>query len=247
MSGFQYLSEEGFRVDGRKPREMRKLDCSLGVFSQADGSAYVKQGNTVVLAAVYGPHEVRGGRTKALHDRAVVNCQFSAATFSTPERKRRPRGDAKSIEMTLHMEQTFETAILTQLYPRCQIDIYVEVLQADGGLLAATINAATMALVDAGIGLSDYVCACSAGFFSDTSLMDLNNLEESHKGTGLTVAILPKTEKIVLIDMSSKIHSDHVVKTIEAAVEGCKDIHATFDAKIKERVSKLAALISTEN
>lgn len=64
MSGYQYLSEEGFRVDGRRASEMRKLDCSLGVFTQADGSAYVKQGNTVVLAAVYGPHEVRGGRVK---------------------------------------------------------------------------------------------------------------------------------------------------------------------------------------
>ena len=28
------------------------------MFSQADGSAYVEQGNTKVLAAVYGPHEV---------------------------------------------------------------------------------------------------------------------------------------------------------------------------------------------
>ncbi|OQR67068.1 exosome complex component RRP41-like, partial [Tropilaelaps mercedesae] len=43
-----------------------------------------------------------------------------------------------------------------------------------------------MALVDAGIGMRDYVCACSAGFFGDTALLDLNNLEESHKGTGLT-------------------------------------------------------------
>ena len=56
-----------------------------------------------------------------------------------------------------------------------------------------------------------------------------------------------KIERIVLVDMSSEIHSDHVSKTIEAAIEGCKDIHATFDAKIKERVGKSAALINTEN
>ncbi|OQR70524.1 exosome complex component RRP41-like [Tropilaelaps mercedesae] len=184
---------------------------------------------------------------QALHDRSVVNCQFSAATFSTAERQRRPRGDTKSVEMTLHLQQTFEAAVLTSLYPRCQIDVFVEVLQADGSLLSVAINAATMALVDAGIGMRDYVCACSAGFFGDTALLDLNNLEESHKGTGLTVAILPKTERVVLVDMSSKIHADHVTKTIEAAVEGCKDIHAAFDAKIKDRVGKLAALISTEN
>ena len=47
--------------------------------------------------------------------------------------------------------QTFEAAILTELYPRSQIDIYVEVLQADGGNLCACINAATLALIDAGL------------------------------------------------------------------------------------------------
>ena len=49
------------------------------------------------------------------------------ATFSTGERKRRPRGDKKSIEMSQHLKQTFEAALLTHLYPRSQIDIYVEV------------------------------------------------------------------------------------------------------------------------
>lgn len=44
------------------------------------------------------------------------------------ERKNRPRGDRKSIEMTLHMQQTFEAAIMTQLYPKSQIDIFVEVM-----------------------------------------------------------------------------------------------------------------------
>eukprot|EP00061_Rhincodon_typus_P003143 g19396.t1 len=56
----------------------------------------------------------------------MVNCQYSMATFSTGERKRRPHGDRKSSEMTLHLKQTFEAAILTQLYPRSQIDIYVQ-------------------------------------------------------------------------------------------------------------------------
>lgn len=43
------------------------------------------------------------------------------------ERKKRPRGDRKSIEMTLNMQQTFEAAIMTHLFPKSQIDIYVEV------------------------------------------------------------------------------------------------------------------------
>ena len=49
------------------------------------------------------------------------------AVFSTSERKKRPRGDRKSQEMSQHLRQTFEAAIKTELYPRSQIDIFVEV------------------------------------------------------------------------------------------------------------------------
>nr|XP_047908542.1 cytochrome c1, heme protein, mitochondrial-like [Anser cygnoides] len=115
---------------------------------------------------------MRGPRSKALPDRALVNCQYSMATFSTGERKRRPHGDRKSSEMTLHLKQTFEAAILTELYPRSQIDIYVQILQADGGNYCACVNAATLAVIDAGIPMRDYVCASSAGFVEDTALAE---------------------------------------------------------------------------
>lgn len=52
------MCNSGLRVDGRRPPELRKLQCQLGVFKQADGSALLEQGNTKVLATVYGPHEV---------------------------------------------------------------------------------------------------------------------------------------------------------------------------------------------
>jgi exosome complex component RRP41 len=52
------ISLQGLRLDGRRANELRQIRCKLGVFSQPDGSAYLEQGNTRVLAAVYGPHEV---------------------------------------------------------------------------------------------------------------------------------------------------------------------------------------------
>lgn len=70
---------------------------------------------------------MRGSRSKALPDRASVNCQYSMATFSTGERRRRPHGDRQAGELALQLKQTFEAAILTRLYPRSQIDIYVQV------------------------------------------------------------------------------------------------------------------------
>jgi exosome complex component RRP41 len=54
----ELLTFKGLRLDGRRANELRQIRCKLGVFSQPDGSAYLEQGNTKVLAAVYGPHEV---------------------------------------------------------------------------------------------------------------------------------------------------------------------------------------------
>ena len=121
----QLLNDQNFRLDGRKSNEIRKFNCKLGVFEQADGSAYVEMGNTKVLAAVYGPHDIRLKKSKSLHDKAFINCQYSMATFSTNERKKKPRGDFRAIEITNSLKEVFDSAILTSLYPHSQIDIYL--------------------------------------------------------------------------------------------------------------------------
>ncbi|XP_025405893.1 exosome complex component RRP41-like isoform X2 [Sipha flava] len=115
------LSRLGLRTDGRRSDELRRISCKMGVFNQPDGSTYLEQGNTKVLAAVNGRT-----RLKAHNDCAVINCQYSMATFSRSERKRRPR-DNKSAELTVHLKQAMTTAIKTDLYPKSQIDIFVEV------------------------------------------------------------------------------------------------------------------------
>ncbi|XP_071477146.1 exosome complex component RRP41-like [Diadema antillarum] len=240
MAGLELLSDEGFRLDGRRPSELRKIRCRLGVFDKADGSAYMEQGNTKVLATVYGPHEVLGGRNKPQHDKVTINCQYSMATFSTNERKKRPAGDRKSIEMSLHLQRTFEATIETQLYPRSQIDIYVQILQADGGNYCASVNAATLAIIDAGIPMKDYVCACSSSFVSDTPLADVSYLEESQGGPVVTVAMLPKSEQIALFKMDSPLHVDHLEKVLDTASSGCKDMYAVMDRAVRDHVSQIA-------
>ena len=84
-----------------------------------------------VLAAVYGPREPTGRGGGGESSEVKINCQYSMAVFSTSERKRRPRGDRKSQEMSQHLRQTFEAAIKTELYPRSQIDIFIEVSECN--------------------------------------------------------------------------------------------------------------------
>jgi len=142
---------------------------------------------------------------------------------------------------------------MTHLYPRSQIDIYIQILQADGGLFvclfvfdphqqsqpqpqpkmtgiqAACINAATLALIDAGIPMKDYVTAVSAGCIGGKPLLDINYLEESARGPELTVAILPKSKKITTLEMESRVHADIFEGVLALAIEGCCAIEGILD------------------
>ena len=126
MAGLELLSPEGLRIDGRKPNELKRTSCKVGIFKEADGSACIEHGNTKAICSVYGPHESIS-RGKSKHDKALINCQYSMATFSTNERRNRPKGDRRSSEIALTLEKIFDSAILVNLYPRSQIDIYVQV------------------------------------------------------------------------------------------------------------------------
>lgn len=93
------------------------------------------------------------GRSTSKVTKGIINCQYSMAVFSlsSGERKRKPRGDRKSQERSIQLKHAMEAIIHLELYPRSQIDIYVEVLQVDGSEYCASVNAATLALIDAGI------------------------------------------------------------------------------------------------
>ncbi|NXS40078.1 EXOS4 protein, partial [Balaeniceps rex] len=189
------------------------------------------------------PPQMRGSRSKALPDRALVNCQYSMATFSTGERRRRPHGDRQASELALQLKQTFEAAILTCLYPRSQIDIYVQILQADGGEYCACVNAATLAVMDAGIPMRDYVCASSAGLAEDTPLADLSSPEEAAGGPRLVLALLPASGQIALLQLSARLHQERLEAALEAAGEACRALHAVLDRVVRERLQEVTALL----
>ncbi|XP_057854225.1 exosome complex component RRP41 homolog isoform X3 [Cryptomeria japonica] len=219
----EYISPEGLRVDGRRPLEMRQLHAQVGVVDKADGSAIFEMGNTKVIAVVYGPREVQN-KSQQLHDQALVRCEYSMANFSTGDRVRRPKGDRRSTEISLVIRQTMAAAILTRLMPRSQIDIFVQVLQADGGTRSACINAATLALADAGIPMCDLITSCAAGYLNSTPLLDMNYVEDSAGGPDVTVGLMAKMEKVTLLQMDAKLPLDIFESVMQLAIEGCKAI-----------------------
>ena len=120
-------------------------------------------------------------------------------------------------------------------------------LQSDGGNYCASVNAATLALIDAGIPLKDYVCACSAGFVNDSPIMDISYIEESLGGPELIVATLPHSEQIVFLEMNSRLHEDNLDKVLSQAMKGCKDIYQVLDRAVRSHVSNTATSLGWDS
>ncbi|VDN02269.1 unnamed protein product, partial [Thelazia callipaeda] len=241
------ISELGYRQDGRLPHEIRNINFKMNVYSQADGSSYFEQGNTKVLCAVYGPHEPKQ-RSRIMEDRCIINCQYSMATFSTTERKERPRGDRRSREFARLMEKAFESAILTEYYPRSQIDIFFELLQADGSHLAACVNAGTLALADAGVPMRGLVAAASCACSSDgVPCVDVCSREETSLIPRITIATISGQKEIVLTELQNRLHKNHLSSLLEAAKKATTYVHSCLEAAVTSHIVHAIGLPSDAN
>ncbi|KAJ3426322.1 exosome complex component rrp41 [Anaeramoeba flamelloides] len=230
----EYVNQEGLRIDGRRVNELRKIQCKLGVLKRADGSALFEQGFTRVLVAVYGPREITQ-RRKKLHDKAIINVEYSVATFSMTRRKKTSKRNKISQEIANSIRKSFETVIQLELFPSSQIDIFIQVLQADGGIIPACINASTLALIDAGVPMTDYLCSCSCSFIDEENLLDLNHLEEDSGGAIVTVTLLPEYNKITLLRVySARIKMKNFETILKLGQNGCKRIADLMKSAIKE-------------
>lgn len=238
------------------------MTINLAQQGHADGSAIITHGLTQVLVSVFGPREAKM-RSQTIHDRANINVDVNVAAFSAGERRKRSRGDKqvfflflnffrilnstyrRILEIASTLKSTFEPVVQTTLYPRSQIDVYVTVLQQDGGLLQTCINGTTLALINAGIPMLDFVCAVTGGVHSTSPLLDLTTLEENDV-PHVTVAIMPKTGKVALVTMETRLHVDRFEEIFRLAGEAGKVLHREMKSAVMGRTSALVDAMGSQ-
>ncbi|OBZ72662.1 Exosome complex component RRP41 [Grifola frondosa] len=242
-SRVEILNDGGYRSDGRRQYELRDISIDLSQQGTADGSAIITHASPRSSSLFFGPREAKM-RSQTLHDRAVLNVEMSVLPFSTGERRKRSRADRRILELASTIKSTFEPVVQTNLYPRSQIDIFVQVLQQDGGLLQACINATTLALVTAGIPLLDFVCAVTGGVHSTAPMLDLTTLEENDL-PHVTVAVMPHTKKVTLVTMETRLHVDRFADIFKLACEAGQTVHKEMRRAVKDRTSALVGAIDS--
>jgi exosome complex component RRP41 len=235
------IDKKGLRLDGRKPEDLRPVKLEVGVIPNADGSAYVEHGKNKILAAVYGPREVHP-KHLSLQDRTVLKCRYHMAPFSVQERKS-PAPSRREVELSKMIKESLEPAVFLEYYPRTMVDVFVEVLQADGGTRCASITAAALALADSGIPMRDLVVACAAGKVDDTIVLDLMDTEDKLGAADVPVALMPNLNAITLLQMDGILTHEEFESAVNMAMEGCRKIYAIQ----KEALKTKYVSISEEN
>ncbi|MEA3294854.1 MAG: exosome complex exonuclease Rrp41 [Euryarchaeota archaeon] len=218
----KFIDENGLRLDGRKIDQIRDIKIEIGILNRADGSCYLEFGNNKIMAAVYGPREVHP-RHQQKATKAIVRYKYNMASFSVEDRKR-PGPDRRSIEVSKVSREAFEKEIFTELYPKSAIDIFIEILQADAGTRTAAINAASLALADAGIPMRGLISSCAVGKVDDTLILDLNKDEDNYGQADMPIA-MSTDGKITLLQMDGHLTQEEFKKGLEMAQQGCREIY----------------------
>jgi exosome complex component RRP41 len=218
------IDENGIRTDGRKWDELRPIKIEVGTLKNADGSAYIEFGKNKILAAVYGPKEMHP-KHMLVADRAVLKCRYHMAPFSVDERKN-PAPSRREIEISKVIREAIQPALILEDYPRTAIQIYVEVLQSDGGSRVAGITAAALAVADAGINMRDLVVGCAVGKVDGKIVLDLNDTEDKEGSGDMPFAFMPNYNAVTLLQLDGLFTPEEFKQALEMAKDGAMKVYA---------------------
>ncbi|KAG7955045.1 hypothetical protein I3843_11G051100 [Carya illinoinensis] len=195
------------RVDGRTENQLRPLACSRNILNRAHGSASWSQGDTKVLAAVYGPKA--GVKKNENPEKACVEVIWKPKTGQIGKLER---------EYEMIVKRTLQSICILTINPNTTTSVIVQVVNDDGSLLPCAINAACAALIDAGIPLKHLavaICCCLAD--SGYVILDPTKLEEQ-KMKAFAYLVFPNLILSVLPEGSLKVVGEPMEHAIITSV-----------------------------
>jgi ribonuclease PH len=184
------------RPSRRQPDEMRPVTLDRGVVKYAEGSCFVKFGDTHVLCTA--TLEERLPPWLKGQGRGWVTAEYGMLPRATHERTRREASSGKQGGRTLEIQRligrSLRTIVDLPALGERQITVDCDVIQADGGTRTASITGAWVALSDClswmrqremikTNPLRDQVAAISCGIYNGTPVLDLDYAEDSSAHT----------------------------------------------------------------
>ena len=215
--------EDGKRLDGRDLKELRPIKLEVGILNNADGSAYLEWGNNKIFAAVYGPREVHPHHL-AKPDKGILRVFYRMATFSVFERKR-PAPGRREKEISMIITDCLEPVLFLELYPGTSFEVFIDVIDADGGTRCASTTVAALALADAGIPMKSLVTSVAVGKIDGKLVVDLSGVEDKAGEADLPCAITWFNEEISLLQFDGDMDLKELDSFLSLAKDALKEIY----------------------
>jgi ribonuclease PH len=188
------------RPSSRQVDELRAVSLERGVVKYAEGSCFVKFGDTHVL--VTASLEERLPPWLKGQGRGWVTAEYGMLPRATSERTRREASAGKqggrTVEIQRLIGRSLRSVIDLQALGERQITVDCDVIQADGGTRTASITGAWVALSECiawmknrdmfkaqgnAPVLRDHIAAVSCGVYKGTAVLDLDYAEDSEADT----------------------------------------------------------------
>jgi len=228
------------RSDGRKFDETRAMEAKVGVVPNANGSAMFSFGDTIAIAAVYGPRKMHPQHQQD-PEKGTLRCNYSMLSFSVSERIR-PGPNRRSTEISKITGWALEPVLMIKKYSNMAIDVYINILQANASTRCAGINAAALALAHSGIPMKDIVSSISIGKIDKQLVVDLNkdeeDWEEGEGSTDIPITMTPQGE-ITHIQLDGRITSKELKEAIELARKATKEIYEVQKKALKNSIKDI--------
>ena len=215
--------EDGKRLDGRDANEVRPIKMEVGVIKSADGSAYLEWGNNKIFAAVYGPREVHPHHLSK-PDRGILRVFYRMATYSVFDRKR-PAPGRREKEISMIVSDCLEPILFLELYPGTSFEVFIEVIDADGGTRCASTTVAALALADAGVPMKSLVSAIAVGKIDGKQVVDLSGIEDKAGDADLPIAITWYNEELSLLQFDGDMTLDEMNNFLDMAKESLRKVY----------------------
>ncbi len=224
------------RANGRKLDETREIKAQVGIIPNADGSALFAFGDTIAIAAVYGPKTMHPQHQQN-PKKGVLRCNYDMLSFSVPERKK-PGPNRRSQEISKVTEWALSEAVNLEEFPATVVDVTVMILQANASTRCAGINAASLALAHAGVPMKELVASVSIGKLDKTLVVDVDKNEEDYEegegATDIAMSFLANSGKLTHIQLDGKITGEELNEAIKLGWETCKKIKKVQEETLKK-------------
>ncbi|MBI2334572.1 polyribonucleotide nucleotidyltransferase [Candidatus Daviesbacteria bacterium] len=237
----EVVLQKGARVDKRAMDEVRPIEIEVGILPRTHGSAFFARGDTQVLSVVTLGAPSLSQTIEGMYGedkkRFMHYYNMSINPFSVGEVKRIGPPSRRDIGHGALVEKALNSVIPeAEKFPYA-IRVVSEVLAANASTSMASLCASTLALLNAGVPLTEPVAGVAMGLFSNEGkvevITDMRAIEDFYGEMDFKVA--GTKNGVTAIQMDTKLEG-LTFEVIEKALEMGKKARLSILEKMNEAV-----------